>query len=194
MFIDQSTRELLDPRIKEARKSELLQSLGYTEEEFYSNPWGIMIKNDSINQQRVFKIISTYGYPGKSLVGEPTNRVAWSVIQHSSEIEKYLPIIKKAGEKGELPMTLVAMMEDRYLMQSGEEQIYGTQVYGGDITDDKTGEKRRVYIVWPIKNPEKVNERRESIGYKTTIEEYAEKMGVEYKILTIDQVEEMFDQ
>lgn len=191
MILDQSTRELLDPTITEERKSELLSKVGYTEEQFYSNPWGIIIQNDSINQQRVFNIIAKYGYPGKSMVGEPTNKTAWYVIQHSEFIEKYLPLIKEAGQNGELPMPYVAMMEDRYLMETGKEQMYGTQALGAKVTDKITGEEKQVYFIWPIKNPETVNERRESIGFKNTIEEYAASMDIEYEVFTLDQINEM---
>ncbi|NEV95096.1 hypothetical protein G3567_13220 [Psychroflexus sp. YR1-1] len=193
LVLDQAPRALMDPNISDELKTKYLGKLGLTEDEYDKNKWGIVIKYDSINLKRVEKIINEYGYPGKSLVGEPTNRAVWYVIQHSDKIAKYLPIIKEAGEKGEIPMTSVAMMEDRFLMESGKEQVYGTQVWGGDITDEKTGKKKREYIVWPIKNPKNINEIRKSAGFKKTIEEYALDLDVEYKIYTLEQVKLMFD-
>ena len=89
-------------------------------------------------------------------------------------------------------MQLVAMMEDRYLVNYGKEQIYGTQLYGSEVTDSISGEKQWIYIIWAIENPETVNERRKSIGFDTTIEEYAARLDIEYKIFTLDQAKEMF--
>lgn len=194
LILDQVPRALMDPNISSERKANYLQKLGMSEDEFYKNPWGVVIKNDSVNLKKIVRIIDEYGYPGKSLVGEPTNRTVWYVIQHSDKIGEYLPIIKKAGEAGELPMTSVAMMEDRYLMEIGEEQIYGTQVYGGNITDQQTGERHREYIVWPIKDPEKVDEIRKSIGFIQSLKESALDLGVEYKVYTLKQAKTMFDE
>lgn len=73
--------------------------LNISEQDFYKNPWGIIIKNDSVNLKKVSNIIDKHGYPEKSFVGEPTNKTVWYVIQHSNKIGKYLPLIKKAGEQ-----------------------------------------------------------------------------------------------
>ena len=109
----------------------------------------------------------------------------------SNKIEKYFPIIKKAGLENELPMTLVAMMEDRLLMYQKKEQIYGTQASGRPIKNKITGETEYKYFIWPINNPEKVNELRKSIGFPTTVEENAKRLNIDYKVLTLKQVEEM---
>jgi hypothetical protein len=62
-----------------------------------------MTQSDSSTFQRVKVLLQQYGYPGKSLVGVPTNEAAWHVIQHSSSITAYLPLVRAAAEKGELP-------------------------------------------------------------------------------------------
>lgn len=85
--------------------------------------WRYQSRIDSLNLVRIEQIIETYGYPGTSLVGEPTNEVAWYVIQHSPKIEHYFPIMKKAGQENELPFRLVAMMEDRLMTQQNKAQI-----------------------------------------------------------------------
>lgn len=58
-----------------------------------------MQKRDSLNLIKVEEIIKQYGYPGKSLVGEPTNIAAWYVIQHSSKIGDYLLMIEQEAKK-----------------------------------------------------------------------------------------------
>ena len=140
---------------------------------------------DSANTIFIENVFKTYGYPGKSLVGEPTNTTASLVIQHSNKIAKYLPLIQEASKKGEIPMTDVATMEDRYLMEQNKPQIYGTQGYYAD------GEEK---LIWPIENPEEVNERRKNVGFKTTIEEYSKLLygnGFEYKQLTMRDITKM---
>lgn len=127
---------------------------------------------DRSNVVRVKQIIKQYGYPGKRLVGIPTNESAWYVIQHSEDIEHYFPLIKQAGSRNELPFTLVAMMQDRLLMQQGKEQIYGTQV---------RCEGAGCYV-WPIASPSQVNQRRKKAGFDSTVEENAKRLGVKYEV------------
>ena len=148
--------------------------------------WGM--QQDPKNMEEIEKIFSKYGYPGKTLVGEPENNTAFFVIQHSNKIPKYLPLIKREAEKGEIKFILYAMMLDRYLMEKGEEQIYGTQGYGF-FSKDKS-----VDFIWPIKNPEKVNELRKKAGFKQTVEEYAKDLygnDFQYKIYTIEEVKKL---
>ena len=146
--------------------------------------WRMQEVIDATNLKFVVDYFDTKGYPGKSIVGEPTNTAAWYVIQHNpDQIEKYLPMIKKAGEEGEIPFRLVAMMEDRYLMGQDKPQIYGTQ--GSTINGDE--------FIWPIEDPENVNKRRVEAGYDQTIEEYAKLLfgdDFEYKALTMEQVKQ----
>jgi|SRR5690554_2288722 len=189
---DQGFRELFGGGISEERKQMLLKELSITEKDFRENERSLFQKNDSLNLVEIEKIVDKYGYPGKSLVGEPENETAWFVFQHSDKIEDYFPLIKKAGEVGELKMSKVAMMEDRMLMQRGEAQIYGTQVKGIFKVKNPSKPKDIFYIIWPIKYPEKVNELRKMVGFDSTIEEYAKKLGIEYKVYAIEEVEELF--
>lgn len=157
--IDQELRRLFYP-ISIQEKKDILNKFGFTWEQFLKKEWEIVSEQDSLNIKVVSKIIKQYGYPGKSIVGEPTNSVAWSVIQHSNQIEKYFPIIEKAGIENEIPMTLVAMMEDRMLMYKGLKQKYGTQASGFEVTDPNTKEIRWNSFIWPVESPTEVNELR----------------------------------
>jgi hypothetical protein len=140
---------------------------------------------------RVEAIIKQYGYPGKSLVGTPANEAAFYVIQHSDHIDQYIPIIKKAAEQKELSFTLYAMMLDRSLMYNRKEQIYGTQAKGFETIDKATGKKIFKMIIWPVQNPKTVNALRKKAGFDQTIEENAQRLGVEYEVLTLQQVKAM---
>lgn len=189
MRLDQDYRKLFDTDISPEKKDELLKTLHIDNEEFKKKNWMLVAQQDSINLQKVEKIISQYGYPGKTLVGEPANKSAWYVIQHSTKIGKYLPLIKEAGKNKEIPFTWVAMMEDRYLMQAGQEQIYGTQ--GSGEFWEENGKAYETEYIWPIKDPGNVNERRKKAGFSNTMEEYAKSLygdSFVYKIYTLDDV------
>jgi hypothetical protein len=123
---DQIYRELMQP-ITPERKAEIVKEKNLSKEDVGSGLIKIMDNQDQENLIKVEKIIAKYGYPGKSMVGEPENYAVWYVIQHSPKIEKYFPLIKKATDEKELPFRLYAMMLDRKLMYENKEQIYGTQ-------------------------------------------------------------------
>lgn len=181
MKVDQGYRMLFDSEITPEKREQLLTTLNIDKEEFKKKGWQMVAEHDSLNVQKIENIIAQYGYPGKTLVGEPTNQAAWYVIQHSTKIGKYLPLIKEAGKKKEIPFTWVAMMEDRYLMQEDKEQIYGTQGKG-EMTKDKNGKQVFVNFVWPVKDLKNVNKRRKEAGFDSTIEENAKRMyGQDFK-------------
>lgn len=185
---DQGIREFLDTRVKETRKDTLAQRLNYPRAVLDKNAWTIMQKIDSVNFLKVEQIIAKYGYPGKTMVGEPQNTTVFYVIQHSSKISKYYPLIEKAGKSGELPFKYVAMMLDRKLTDEGKEQIYGTQVYMQTIKNPKTGKNEPFEYVIPIKDSKNVNKRRKKAGFDSTVEENALRLGVVYQAYTLDEI------
>ena len=189
---DQILREYIDSGTSENRKKEILKEVGHeNDSSFTKKIWFAINTQDSINLKRVEKIIAIYGYPGKSLVGEPTNEATWYIVQHSKKIEKYFPLIEEAAKKKEISFTLFAMMQDRYLTQQGKEQIYGTQGQGKQITNKETGKQEFFTYISPIQNPEKVNELRKKAGFTSTVEENAKRMGIEYKVYTLDEITKM---
>lgn len=193
MRLDQEYRMLFDTETTLEKKDELLKTLNIDKEDFKKKNWMLVAQQDSINLHKVEKIISQYGYPGKTLVGEPTNKAVWYVIQHSNKIGEYLPLIKEAEKKKEIPFTWVAMMEDRYLMGENKEQIYGTQG-AGELSKDKDGKQQFVNFIWPIKDPGNVNKRRKEAGFDSTVEENAQRMfgkDFKYELFTMQQVWEL---
>lgn len=181
--LDQKYRNLMQTDSEETRAI-MAKEAGFEEDNYsIGSLWDNQSAIDQSNMIFLAKIFDTKGYPGTSVVGKETSSAAWFVLQHSmDEIPKYFPLIKKAGEDGELSMTAVAMMEDRYLMNQDKPQIYGTQ---GSSRDGMGG------FIWPIENPETVNERRAEVGYTTTIEEYSKLLygpDFEYKVVTMDDI------
>jgi hypothetical protein len=179
--LDQRYRALMQLPLEERKAA--AQANGFEENDYSDMTlWNKQMMLDSTNMIFVSKVFSERGYPGRSVVGEESAGAAWYVLQHSpNSIPEYFPMIKKAGEEGELKMTLVAMMEDRLLMGQGKPQIYGTQG-----REDDSG----VYI-WPIRDPESVNERRVKAGFTQTVEEYGKDLfGADfvYTVRTMDSV------
>ena len=190
--VDQRWRMMLfDQRISR-RPDSLARALGVAREELGPIIGRRMAQTDSTNLVRIKAIMKQHGYPGKALVGEPANETAWLVIQHSDDIKQYLPLIKKAASKGELPFYLYAQMLDRQLMRTGKEQLYGTQAMGYNITNPTTG-RREVQppFVWPIKDAGGVNARRKQAGFTTTVEQNAAVLGIPYRVVTLKNVEKM---
>ncbi len=190
LFKDQILREIMMGDVQGTEKDAALMRLGYPAEEYDQKQWYYINLQDSLNLLEAETILAKYGYPGKSLVGAPTNTAIWYVVQHSDKIEKYFPVIEKAGKEGELAMRLVAMMQDRLLMNQGKEQIYGTQVAGRQLPSTAdTSEPEWFYFVWPIEHAEKVNERRKKVGFDTTVEESAQSMDVDYKAYSLKEID-----
>lgn len=190
--VDQKWRSMLfDPR-RRFRLDSLAWALGVTRESLPTYIPRQMLRTDSLNALRIRAILKQYGYPGKSLVGEPTNEAAWYVIQHSEAIDRYLPLIKKAANKGELPFYLYAQMLDRQLMRQGKEQLYGTQAMGYNVLNPATGRREgQRPFVWPIRDAAGVNVRRQKAGFKNTVEQNAAIMGIPYRVVTLEEVARM---
>jgi hypothetical protein len=191
---DQGIREFVDSEVKEKRKDEIARFLNYPRVQLDANAWDIMRSIDSINIVKVEQIIAKYGYPGKTLVGEPENTAVFFVIQHSKKIPKYYDLIEKAGKNKELPFRYTAMMLDRKLADEGKEQVYGTQVYMRQVANLKTGKKESFAYVVPIKDAKNVNKRRKEAGFDSTVEENAVRLGVVYKVYTLAQIREITKQ
>ena len=179
-LLDQRYRKLMHAA-DGAEREALGKAMGLEPSDYSGDLWSKQELLDQTNLEYIENVFTEHGYPGKSLVGEPTNQAAWYVIQHSDKIPTYLDMMKEAGTKGEIPFTMVAMMEDRYLMGEEKEQIYGTQ---GSQFGNGPG------FIWPIKDPETVNQRRKEAGFSMDIEEYATRLfgkDFTYKALTLQE-------
>jgi hypothetical protein len=183
MVKDQLYRDTLTLLMEPVKGDSLAKEMSVTKQQASDRFWTKQDRLDSLNLVFIEGLIAQYGYPGKTLVDTPANETAWYVIQHSSKIEKYMGIIKKAAESGELPFRLYAMMLDRQLMQRKQEQVYGTQVSCGLLKKDKNE-----CFVWPIKDAATVNERRKKAGFTQTVEENALRLNVKYRVVKMDEI------
>ncbi|RAJ96001.1 hypothetical protein LX87_03751 [Larkinella arboricola] len=187
--LDQRYRAYFMEYPKNQKLADSLMAAFEIKENLSGKLWKLQNHVDSLNLIRVKEIIKTHGYPGSSLVGKPTNAAAWHIIQHSPEIAVYFPIIEKAGQAGELPMSLVAMMHDRLLTEQHKPQRYGTQATCYPLKADPT---KQECFIWPIENPSAVNERRKKAGFMQTVEENAKRLGLEYNVLTMEEVTQRY--
>lgn len=137
--------------------------------------WQLVGEQDSINEQAVIAIIDERGWVGKSVVGGKANMVLWLVIQHAplATQEKYLPMLKASVLKGESSGSHLALLEDRILMRNGKPQTYGSQI----TMDEATGKQ----IVYEIKDPAYVNQRRAEVGLGP-IQDYVKRWGIEWTV------------
>lgn len=189
--LDQKYRELMSMAQQPKKADSLSKIYKIAKENLSSHLWSLQSDVDESNMERIEAIVKQYGYPGESLVGSPANEAVFYVIQHSEKIDKYLPLVEKAAQEKQLPFKLFAMMQDRSLMQNEKEQIYGTQASGFSAINKETKKAEWTWIIWPITNPENVNKRRIEAGFDQTVEENAKRLGVDYKILTIEEVNKM---
>jgi hypothetical protein len=188
--LDQRNREWLTRMSNNQPFTDSLVAVYKTERtKIISVLWAEQTKIDSSNMSRAEVIIKQHGYPGKTLVGEPTNQAIFYIIQHSNKIPTYLPIVRKAAEQDELPFSQYAMMLDRALMYEGKPQLYGTQASCRQILNSK---QTRCFV-WPITDPETVNDRRKKAGFNLTVEENANRLNAAYEPdLSIDAVRKTY--
>ena len=137
------------------------------EDQKFRNPY-IPEKQNAIdrnNTKIVTKIIDSLGWLGKDDIGYDANLALFMVIQHTdklSTMEKYLTIMKEEKNSNKVDKRQIAYLTDRVELLNDRKQIYGTQ-----YSIDKNGIK----FIDNLINPEKVNERRKSMGMEP-VEEY----------------------
>ena len=120
--------------------------------------WKMIAKNDSTNLISVISILDKYGWLGPDNIGEQGNSTLFLVIQHAdiATQQKYLPMMREAVKKGNARPSSLALLEDRVLLRTGKNQIYGSQIG----TDPKTN----LNYVLPLDDPDNVDKRRSEVG------------------------------
>jgi hypothetical protein len=130
-------------------------------------PFKEFAKVDHKNQELVVSILEKCGMPTLEEVSEKQLYTVWLVLQHSRPKirAKYFPLIEEAVENGELSKSKYALMKDRILMDDGEPQLYGSQIYRGKLYD--------------LRNPETVDERRAEMGLEP-LKVYLKRFDIDY--------------
>jgi len=107
---------------------------------------------DAKHEERMKVIVSQYGWPGRSLVGDEAASDAWLIVQHCQVDfqEQCLPLLKSAVDSNEAAGKCYAYLLDRIRMFRGKSQIYGTQFMNDKLV--------------PIEDLAHVDDRRKAVG------------------------------
>lgn len=91
----------------------------------------------------------------------------WLIIDHAGPRQQrmYLPVMREAASRGLIQTSELAVLEDRANMYCGIPQKYGTQSY--TITMNGC----QVTYIWPVENPDRLDELRSKAGLGT-MQEY----------------------
>jgi hypothetical protein len=134
-----------------------------------------MIRADSLNLKEVRRIFKEYGFPGFDLVGQDGSHDFWLLVQHQDRHPAFqdsvLTAMKVQVDNNKAYGSDYAYLTDRVKVNTGQLQVYGTQMH---LNADSTSFEPK-----PVIDPDKLNERRKSMGL-STIEEYIESMNKTY--------------
>ncbi len=130
---------------------------------------------DSSNWIEVKRIINQNGYPGFSMVGKTSAHNFWTMLQfYERDMDlqsKAIPLMKVAVDRGDAAADDYAYLIDKYLINKGEPQIYGTQI---KLNEEHTG-----FELKPTIEPEKLDVRRKEAHLKS-ITEYIKETNERY--------------
>ncbi|MEP0987930.1 DUF6624 domain-containing protein [Ekhidna sp.] len=144
-----------------------------------------VIAVDRKNTARMREIISKYGWPTYDLVGKESSNAAWLIIQHADKNPlfqaKCLILLKAAVDNGQSNPRNYAYLYDRVQVSKGEKQLYATQ------SSTNNGLTKGQF--YPIEDESDVQIRREEMGITRSVEEYAESMGFNYTIPSLEEAE-----
>ncbi|WP_461632201.1 DUF6624 domain-containing protein [Labilibaculum euxinus] len=131
-------------------------------------------KNKEENEDMLPNLLDKYGWPTASEVTEYAAAGAALIINHSSyEVrKKYFPMLEEAFKKGEAQPLRYAKMKDRLLVEEGKEQLYGTQTKFDNMNP----------VLYPIADPEHVDQRRAKIGLGPLGPYLKEKFDIDWQV------------
>ncbi|MGW7309694.1 NUDIX hydrolase [Streptomyces sp. NPDC054835] len=114
---------------------------------------------DAANTAWLQHVVTAFGWPVRSLVGEAASEAAWLLAQHADRDpafqESALALMVEAAAHGEVPGRHLAYLTDRCQVARGEAQTYGTQY--GPGPDGRLALQRVI-------DPAGLDERRASVG------------------------------
>jgi len=154
-------------RVNESLRQELL-ALADQDQSFLGSPehdWN----SDQVQRQlldlmsrlrgRLVEILDTYGWPGKSLVGEDGAEAAWTLALHTMPdpdvLRRCLTMLRDAAAAGEAEPWQVAFLVDRVSLVERNVQVYGTTICRQE--DGSFGPPL-------LEDPDHVDARRRAVG------------------------------
>jgi len=124
---------------------------------------------DTAHTARLKEIVAVYGWPLRSMVGVSGSQGAFLIAQHADrdvEFQSFCLELMRAAPPWEISIADMAYLTDRVRVNTGREQVYGTQFHevGGEL------------VPRPIEDEALVDERRASVGLGP-LDEYRELMA-----------------
>lgn len=142
--------------LTQLNNNELKDSLNITREIIYNE----IAKVDSLNTIQIRDIVKKYGFPNIDIAGENGSNNFWLIVQHQDKYpllqDSILTLMKIEVDKGKASSTNYAYLIDRVKVNTGQLQIYGTQM---TLNQDSNS-----YEPKPVIEIEKLDERRKSMG------------------------------
>ncbi|NBC05906.1 MAG: hypothetical protein GVY26_01785 [Bacteroidetes bacterium] len=132
----------------------------------------IDLQQDHRNLEVVVSLIEQCGMPTRQEVSAEQLSAIWLALQHAPPPwqSKYIPLLEKSAERGDIAWSIIALMKDRALMDEGKPQVYGTQILNGQL--------------YELEAPAYVDQRRAEVGLgplKTYLQRYGLTFDVEQK-------------
>jgi hypothetical protein len=113
---------------------------------------------DDDNSLWLQNVVSVWGWPGRSLVGDEGAHAAWLLAEHADRypsLQRHcLTLLERAVAADEASPEDLAFLTDRVLLASGGTQIYGTYLVA-------RGER---FAACRLRDPESVDDRRAGVG------------------------------
>ncbi|MEO3713737.1 DUF6624 domain-containing protein [Roseateles flavus] len=114
---------------------------------------------DRRNTERLRPWLQRCGWPDARKVGEATEGMVWSLVQHADQDRPFQQmassLLKRQVLRGGAPAIHLAYLEDRIAIGTGQRQLYGTQLeMNGECSVE----------LFPIDSPLKVDVRRKEVG------------------------------
>ncbi len=125
---------------------------------------------DSTNAVLLASIVENCGgIPSKEQIGVTGLNTIWLLFQHgdSGFRSYYYTSVKESAERGDIEMSKLALMQDRMLVGMQFKQWYGSQVVTSGL--------------YPLDDPENVNERRKKMGMES-IEDFLKKYNKTFDV------------
>jgi hypothetical protein len=121
----------------------------------------LTMRIDDENAAWLRNVVSEWGWPARSIVGDEAAHAAWLLTQHAdrdpSLQKRCLTLLEAAVAAGEASSRDLAFLTDRVLLAGGGTQIYGTQVTARDGR----------FAACRLRDPETVDDRRASVGLES---------------------------
>jgi hypothetical protein len=163
---------------EEIRALDDLKAMGASDQSIRGNPanlskgdWARQEAIDKANMTRLSAIIGRYGWPGLRFAGAEYANNAFLVLQHADPASQhaYLPLLRAAAARGDVPASDLAMLEDRLLKSEGKPQLYGTQFVS-----------TKPLTLYPVADEAHLDQRRREMGLPP-MSEYLQMMRQFYQ-------------